>query len=511
MAAKPEPDLQQAHRRRKNRESFLETLESIVVAFVLAFMFRAFVVEAFVIPTGSMGPTLYGQHREFKCTDCGYQFAVGADGSLGARPVCPNCGLTQPVPARMPLYSGDRILVLKFLYDFAEPRRWDVIVFRNPNDPKQNYIKRLVGLPGETIELVRGDVTIDGHVARKPDHVQEALWRIVHTTRKPPTRRTWRPRWIADRFWETANHGFALPRAPPDGKTAWLAYLHRNNRDQRDNIRDYYAYNSGSSNGQVGRQLGRNVCTDLHLATEVTAAAPESVLVVDMRAYKDRFRFRLGAEGSGTPVQIRLNGKVVAASENGVLPVGQAAEVRVANVDHTLVLLVDGDRVTTVHRLPTTGQGDVAYEPTPLSDEARAAYQRRPSGSRPSPTAYELRVGALGGPVTLAYLRLDRDVYYVNEKIQGDGDGYATEGNPFTLREDEFFVCGDNSPKSLDSRLWGGPASGTPNANLPGFEGRPVVPRRNLVGKAFFVYWPAAGTRWHIPLAPDPTGWRLVH
>ena len=65
------------------------------------------------------------------------------------------------------------------------------------------------------------------------------------------------------------------------------------------------------------------------------------------------------------------------------------------------------------------------------------------------------------------------------------------------FREGEFFVCGDNSPKSLDSRLW--PLE------------RPVVPRRNLVGKAFFVYWPAAGTRWHIPLAPDPTGWRLVH
>jgi len=493
MAAKPERDLQKAHRRRKNRESFLETLESIVVAFVLAFIFRAFVVEAFVIPTGSMGPTLYGQHAEFTCTDCGYEFAVGADGSLGARPVCPNCGLTQPLPPQMPLYSGDRILVLKFLYDFEEPRRWDVIVFRNPNEPKENYIKRLVGLPGETIELVRGNVTVDGHIARKPDHVQEALWRLVHDTRKPPTRRQWRRRWIADRFWETADHGFALPRAPPAGKTAWLAYFHRNNRGQRDNIRDYYAYNSGAT----GWQLGRNVCTDLRLTTEATAAAPETVLVIEMRAWNDRFRFRLGAKGGGTPAQILLNGKVVAASEDGVLPVGRATEVQVANVDHALMLLVDGDRVTTVHRRPTTGQGDVAYEPTPLSDEAQEAYQRPPNDQRPPPMAYELRVGALGGPVTLAYLRLDRDVYYVNEQIQGGEKGHGTEGNPFTLREDEFFVCGDNSPKSFDCRLW--PLD------------RPVVPRRNLVGKAFFVYWPAAGTRWHIPLAPDPSGWRLVH
>jgi hypothetical protein len=65
------------------------------------------------------------------------------------------------------------------------------------------------------------------------------------------------------------------------------------------------------------------------------------------------------------------------------------------------------------------------------------------------------------------------------------------------LEQGEYFVMGDNSPKSFDCRLW----------PLP----RPVVPERNLVGKAFFVYWPSAGTRWRIPLAPDPTGFRLVH
>ena len=79
MAATPKEDCQKTHRRRKNRESLLETLESIIVAFVLAFLFRAFIVEAFVIPTGSMGPTLYGQHAELECTDCGYQFSIGAD------------------------------------------------------------------------------------------------------------------------------------------------------------------------------------------------------------------------------------------------------------------------------------------------------------------------------------------------------------------------------------------------------------------------------------------------
>src|SRR5947207_11347423 len=53
-----------------------ETIESILIAFILAFIFRAFVVEAFVIPTGSMAPTLMGAHMRFRCEDCGYQWTV---------------------------------------------------------------------------------------------------------------------------------------------------------------------------------------------------------------------------------------------------------------------------------------------------------------------------------------------------------------------------------------------------------------------------------------------------
>src|SRR5579872_6591204 len=61
--------------------SVKETIESILVAFILAFIFRAFVVEAFVIPTGSMAPTLMGAHMSFVCPDCGYSFDVNFPGS----------------------------------------------------------------------------------------------------------------------------------------------------------------------------------------------------------------------------------------------------------------------------------------------------------------------------------------------------------------------------------------------------------------------------------------------
>src|SRR5262245_17875857 len=55
-----------------------ETVESIVVAFVLAFLFRTFEAEAFVIPTGSMSPSLQGQHKDVHCSECGYRFRTSA-------------------------------------------------------------------------------------------------------------------------------------------------------------------------------------------------------------------------------------------------------------------------------------------------------------------------------------------------------------------------------------------------------------------------------------------------
>src|SRR5271167_1226786 len=55
-----------------------ETVESIVIAFVLAFLFRTFEAEAFVIPTGSMAPTLRGRHRDVECPECHFRYPIGA-------------------------------------------------------------------------------------------------------------------------------------------------------------------------------------------------------------------------------------------------------------------------------------------------------------------------------------------------------------------------------------------------------------------------------------------------
>src|SRR5437016_13102001 len=59
-------------------DSMRETVESIAVAFILAFLFRSFVAEAFVIPTGSMATTLMGRHKDVQCPNCKYQYQASA-------------------------------------------------------------------------------------------------------------------------------------------------------------------------------------------------------------------------------------------------------------------------------------------------------------------------------------------------------------------------------------------------------------------------------------------------
>ncbi|MBI4580344.1 MAG: hypothetical protein HY718_11620, partial [Planctomycetes bacterium] len=178
-----------------------ESLESIVVAFALAFIFRAFIVEAFVIPTGSMAPTLYGQQITHTCSTCGFEYARGVEQSLpGSRPpdatlTCPNCGSTADQVAGLELLrpsSGDRILVHKWPFSVGGefgPERWGVTVFKDPHNGTINYIKRLVGKPGEILEIIQGDVYTasldvlrkhDPAVIAEMDEIRRELYRFAH-------------------------------------------------------------------------------------------------------------------------------------------------------------------------------------------------------------------------------------------------------------------------------------------------------------------------------------------
>lgn len=114
------------------KEFMKETISIVIIAFILAMILRAFVIEGRIIPTGSMLETLQLQ---------------------------------------------DRVMVNKFIYHFKEPQRGDIVVFKPPEElnTKEDYIKRVIGLPGETVEIKNGRAYINGRPLHEP-YIAEPMY-----------------------------------------------------------------------------------------------------------------------------------------------------------------------------------------------------------------------------------------------------------------------------------------------------------------------------------------------
>ncbi len=196
---------------------------------LLAFLVWSLEAEGFVIPTGSMAPTLMGRHKEVPCKECGYEYTVNADreaepdhGGSGKGPriawgTCENCRYEAPL-TDAPSFSGDRIYVMKegVSLPFLEAagrvrlRRWDVAVFKLPEEPEVRYIKRLVGMPDEILRIRGGDVWVrprgDGPFERplRPLEHQQAMQVMVYDDRHRPASLRDDPAW---RRWSSTEPG----------------------------------------------------------------------------------------------------------------------------------------------------------------------------------------------------------------------------------------------------------------------------------------------------------------
>jgi signal peptidase I len=456
------------------------TFEWLITAFVLAFLFRAFVMEAFRIPTGSMAETLKGAHFRLRCVQCGYRYDYGLGnfrlprdtlprGSLPPKPSrCPSCGYYYPTTGRgMWAANGDRILVLKCIYQFFEPKQWDVVVFKNPLNPSENYIKRLVGRPGQTVEIIDGDVYIDGQISRQPSKVQYELWMPVYDNDYQPVRprqgsfngHNWEQpfRNVADSQWQMDPQSptiFGLESSPEQIHT--MIY----DTSVGNDFRATYAY------GDVQDYRNMPYCSDLMVRFYAKRQTGSGVIGIEMSKYETRYRARIDSTGSmviekaagGEETEELARRQIDVAGDDG------PRLVRFANVDHQLIFEFGDEKLT--HDL---GRG------------AANAGERRAD--------IQPQVKVFGsGRIELSHLAIFRDIHYTGRKHANSREvGRAVEGNPLRLEADEFFVLGDNSPNSEDCRWWG--ARGKGNNGISYRAG--IVPRDYLVGKALFVYWPS--------------------
>jgi signal peptidase I len=423
---------------------------------------------------------------------------------------CPNCHYVIDFAQEQmnpPLESGDRICVSKFGYGALQ--RLQLAVFRFPIEPSQTYVDRLIGLPGETIAICGGRLYVcaEGRQIPSPasfwaeSRMSEYLWpedseaqelyrngkfKII---RKPvdqvlgvrhlvfdndcqSSAKDNRPaRWNAEAGWK--GDGSPAKSFSLTGLTeahTWLRYRHLvNDAGKPELVTDFTAYNTGQ--GLAGN--GNHWVGDLILECTVTIEKPEGELRLELAKGVDRFQARFNlATGTCSAVRLGSDGeKELGSSDTGLKTAG-TYRLRFANVDDCLRVRVNDTLVG--------------------GDQAMWNYD---APAKKGPTEADLQpagIGAKGTTMTVANLKLWRDNYYTGGWRSDEGalpsearsdpsrwdELRAPRVHTFYVHPGHYFVLGDNSPASSDSRYWG------------------LVPERNMLGPAVAIYFPFSRMRW---------------
>lgn len=438
--------------------------EASIFLLIAAIAARAWLVEGLIAPvrvsSGSMAESILGPHVSVRCAACGIEFACDAlELPEPFRAVCPQCGFVNRGAEHLVRWPGDRLVLDKLTFALRAPRRWETIVFRCPRRPTEYCIKRVIGLPGETVSIHDGDVFVDGRRVRKSLDELAALAVPVFDTRFQPSSNPespprWRPLSASTAWVETAA-GFRFGGSSAKGgherkhhsTKDWLWYCHAvriaDGAFAESVVTDNYGFNQ-----RLSRQL--NQVRDLLVIADVTTNGDGVMSLMATYAGGD---FMIDIVPAGGLGQLYRNGKAVKEFRTPRELFSEPVTVRLALVDYRILLAIDGRNV-------------IQYDIEPPPSGSRSALMH----SLPSAAARPVGIGVAGLAVEITNLRLLRDVFYTDL-----ARGQSARAEAWKLGPDEFFVLGDNSPISRDSRL--GPSEFVPTALILG---KPLLSQRHV-------------------------------
>jgi signal peptidase I len=380
-----------------------------------------------VVSGGSMAETLLGCHRDVICDDCGHAMVCGSDADPPpAEAICVNCDHANDL-ADQPEIPGDRVLLDRAVFQVRTPRRWEVVALRDPRRADRLAVKRVVGLPGETVEIRDGDVYIDGQIQRKSMETQRAMAVLVHDaahrqTMRPLPPPRWRPE-ETNSSWNATESGFVRPETEEED-VDWLGYHHVGrvgNQWRPCPVADVCAYNVSSPR----RSEDVHDVTDLMLSVRLVETVGAGGFYVGATDGVERFELRISPERGSFEVRHNSDSTPVA---TGSVTIGRGGtELEVSLFDRQFCVAFDRHVVV---RLP---------------------YETKPGDRRATSRPFLMGARKLG--VDIGPPRIYRDVYYTHPI--GLPNCWALD-RPAKLGGDAYFVLGDNSPISEDSRVGSG-------------------------------------------------------
>jgi signal peptidase I len=378
----------EAHKKAQKAHPWRDNIEAVAISIVTIVLFKYFVLEAYKIPTGSMQPTLMGN-------------------------------------AETGIY--DRVIVDKFSYHYRDPERFEIAVFKYPLDSSKNFIKRIVGMPGEIMYLAGGDIWVqppgeEARPLRRPRPIQDAQLRRIETNGEwsSPRPEGWNldTDEDSDRIRASGSGSMTFPRS---GQSIADGYL------------DGYPKGVKSKISEKNKGSGYNDVSDLRVALDLEFEAGIRACTVVLHEGDRRFRFTIqGPGGDGAAPAIAATGPGFDGQRSSTekalqLKAGQSVEVEVQNLNDLLEFRIDGDLVASME--------------IPAADSEFIA--RHDMDSR-----VEVEVDAEGSSKSsFDDVKIWRDIFYTQ-----------TAGrNPVTrwqIPEDQYLVLGDNSQDSSDGRDW---------------------------------------------------------
>lgn len=509
---------------------FRQALDPVLSLLIAVLLVRTFLVEGYLISTGSMAPHYYGERKRVVCPQCQFQFAVGTEfdeDSLietGDFAVCPNCMANESDLSNQPVNRGDHLLVWKNAYQFRDPRRGEVIVFRNPNEPRETYIKRVVGLPKEEISIRDGNLWVDGQIVQKSLEEQRAQRVLVFdSSYQPFDSETWSGRWSSDTpksGWRPSDSGW---KYSAENEEDWLTYRHTlrfgGNHESTVCLSD--SMNERVAAAFVPKKVpfpfapeprfpGVRLEENCLIATGVLSAvthqklrkviplndyqsAVDQLLVKSHRTHVTDFtayNHEMPTNRLSPIHEFFLETKIVLSESSGVIfielntPTGflrfeidpEVQRIGLYRPQEEEALMEEHFRLVDAHeflleissfdnQLLVAINKNIVMEPWPLSSANDSPH-----------TPFEIARISGSAEFELKTLKLYRDIYYTSQKGE-----YASE-QAFQIPADHYFVLGDNSRVSSDSRRWE----------------QPTVPRKLLIGKPFLV---------HLPSTQETIGW----
>ena len=390
-----------------------------------------------IVSGGSMAPTFRGEHFQLQCDDCRYPFSIDANNvPKSSLAVCPNCGNPKISFYGQPLQSSTRMTVHQPVDSI---NRWDVIAFNEPASNNRNeqrlLTKRVVGLPGETVQLRDGNLLINGELIRKPYKLNQQVRIPIFDSRFKATSKSKRlipANEVSGWNTETNGWSFESQQAVPANKTGfdWLeyqhikGYRHSGDRYQVSPIEDDYGYNQN-----VARKLHHvnEVMLQLQIENEATAHLAVSLFRDQKQSCQkqschiefqfDRLRILVSA-GKEPPVEVEAEWLNTPSSL-----------IEISNFDGQLQIIHNHEK----RYLRTIAVG--------------SNVNSKPNDVMPSS---QISLGATNGNVRISSLQIFRDIHYYCETTN-----QTDEAVKFELGADEYFVLGDNAPISIDSRIFG--------------------------------------------------------